>query len=413
MSWRERRMSDPMRVAILLPQDYPGASAMASRISKFARGLHAYGAETHVIAVSPAAEREARVETGKDQYGVPFSRAFLPGTPHGGLALLKRNNELRRFFIEQVTQLIDDWKPDVVIIYGYSWCTYGPVRKLCKKRGVTVVADCTEWFPFRLRRLASPLFMGLVLSRKWFLPHFDGMIAISRLWEEYARYRKLPVIRIPAIGEDGRDSRYENDSDAKDPFTLTYMGPMFARDLPLTMLEGVRMAADAGMDIRFVVVGRADRLASGRTAIDKVNSDPTLRECVEFTGWVSDEEVVSRLAQSDALVLLRQDDWASRACFPTRLPEYLLTGKPMILSEVGDVTLYFKHRNSVWFLPPGDQPKELADALLHLASHPNEAHIIGHAGRDASFEGFSYIEHGHTLYNFLARLTGQDQHGNG
>jgi glycosyltransferase involved in cell wall biosynthesis len=182
------------------------------------------------------------------------------------------------------------------------------------------------------------------------------------------------------------------------------MGPASARDLPGTLLEGIRLAVQGGLDARLVMVGNAAGYAAGRRAMQKVAADRLLRERVNFTGQIPHQQVPQRLLDCDATVLLRPETWETRACFPTRLPEYLLAAHPVILSAAGDIPLYCQHRRNAWLLPPGDQPGELAEALLHLATHREEAIAIGRAGWKTALDEFSYRTHAPRLLGFLERL---------
>jgi glycosyltransferase involved in cell wall biosynthesis len=262
--------------------------------------------------------------------------------------------------------------------------------------------DLNEWY--RLRLAWHPLYWDQqVLFRRLF-PMIGGVVAISRPWEEHCRRRGVPAVRIPAIGEADVPRPQAPARDPRGPFTLVYLGPASIRDLPDTLLEGTRLAVQGGLDARLVMVGDVSGYPAGGKAKSKAQADPLLREHVTFTGWLPRGEVDRRLAESDATVLVRSDTFEERACFPTRLPEYLLTARPAILSGVGDLPLYFQHRRSAWILPPGNRPRELAEALRHLADHPEEAASIGQAGFDTALDQFSYRRHAPRLLAFLEDL---------
>jgi glycosyltransferase involved in cell wall biosynthesis len=191
------------------------------------------------------------------------------------------------------------------------------------------------------------------------------------------------------------------DEKPRGEFRLVYVGKMYRRDLPKTLLAGVREALRRGVSVRLTVVGRMDCFSEAKRAQAEAIACPVLRGRVEFTGWVSDEAMQQQRRLADAFVLLRDDEREARACFPTRLPEYLLTMKPVILSDVGDIPLYLQHRHNAWLLPPGDRPRELADAIAALAGNPEEACRIGRVGRDTALSDFSFRVQGPRLLEFL------------
>ena len=59
---------------------------------------------------------------------------------------------------------------------------------------------------------------------------------------------------------------------------------------------------------------------------------------------------------------------------------------------------------SIWMLPPGHCPEKLADAIIHLKTHPEEARAIGLAGGETSVREFSLLKHGQRLKQFLQEL---------
>jgi glycosyltransferase involved in cell wall biosynthesis len=134
----------------------------------------------------------------------------------------------------------------------------------------------------------------------------------------------------------------------------------------------------------------------------RVESRQELRECVEFTGWVEQDELLRRLDNSDAFVLLRASDWGAVACFPTRLPELLLTSKPVILSASGDFPLYFANGINAVLLGSGDQSDQLASAISSLYRDPIRADRIGQAGAKTALADFSYRENGVKLLAFMS-----------
>ncbi|WP_231598458.1 glycosyltransferase [Crateriforma conspicua] len=185
---------------------------------------------------------------------------------------------------------------------------------------------------------------------------------------------------------------------------MTYLGQMAQRDLPNTMLDGLILARKQGLDAHMNVIGCIDSRASGRLARHRIENDQRLNECVTMTGWVSERELARQLKASDCFVLLRRDEVQTRACLPTRIPDYLQSAKPLILSGVGDLKHFFTHRQTAWILPPGDHPESLAAAMIHLATNPEEASQIGTSGARTCATEFCLRRHGVAVAEFLESL---------
>ena len=134
-------------------------------------------------------------------------------------------------------------------------------------------------------------------------------------------------------------------------------GVLQRRDMPEAMLEAMRRLAR-----RRRVSGwwyQAEMTCTGQAELSPGRSRrmPGLKEFVTFTGYLSDEAFRRQRAAADGYVLLHEDSWESRACFPTRLSEFLCAGRPLIVSGVGDIPLYVRDGKDAVVLPPNNQAK--------------------------------------------------------
>lgn len=393
-----------MRVLIVYSGRYLGGAAAAKRVQKLSRGLRAAGAEAFVVSQIVEQQDRTGAYWDEDDYGVPYTLVFRRPSV-GRIDAMRSFLAFRRALLYGTMMALRKERIDAVIFYGDSWYLFRAIATLCRQRQILCLIDFVEWYPMQVT--LNPFFWDRQLLYRGSFPWLSGAICISRLWTRHTRARGVPAIRIPAIGEASPGPAPSPMKEKGTPFTLTYLGELVARDLPDTLLEGVRLVVSAGANVRLVVVGAVRSNGPGGRAVRNVKGDALLKDRVTFTGWVSDEELRRRLAEADALVLLRSDARETRACFPSRLPEYLLTAHPVILSEVGDMSLYFRHRRNAWLLPPGSRPGELAEALTHLACHVAEAREIGQAGRQTAIEEFSYLKHGRRLLEFMNQVCGK------
>lgn len=64
-------------------------------------------------------------------------------------------------------------------------------------------------------------------------------------------------------------------------------------------------------------------------------------------------------------------------------------GRPVVATEVGDLPAVIEHERTGLLVPPGDVAA-LAAGLVRLLDHPEEAQLMGEAGRSRSAEGASW-----------------------
>ncbi len=399
-----------MRVLVTFWGDWPGNTAMSHRMSLMARGIKAAGADTRMLV-----RRRAGLATpdwDSSDVGIPVMRmGSMPReTVVDRLLYIPRSVA---HMLGCFRQAVETFRPDIVILYPQSWYLFirsfwvvSGVLDLCHRRNIRCVLELNELHPASIKAISNGLYADQWLVLQGLLRRADAVLAISRLWSERARRRGLPTIRVPILCDPSEHGDKPLKTPPKHgPFRLTYLGYLAPRDLPHEMLEGVRSAAQRGLDIQLQIIGNTERLRSGRDLTRAIRSDPVLSERVRPVGWVSDEELFGLLQTSHALVLLRPDSSESSACFPTRLGHYLQSGRPVILSDVADFPVYFKDRRNALLLPSDDVSGSLAVAMEFLREHPDRADEIGSCGRSTASEVFSYLRHGRRLLEFFEGLT--------
>jgi glycosyltransferase involved in cell wall biosynthesis len=288
---------------------------------------------------------------------------------------------------------------DRILLYGQTWQGLGASVRQFAKAGLPMVVDLAEWWRwgqgFRQISVDQGLFRRICMTK------VSGIVGISTFWEEYARWLGKPMLRVPAMADEEFEDLGQRRSDA---FKLVYVGMLFRRDLPQAMIDGVRLALRRGCQFTFVILGRANLFPEALRAVHQIQSDPLLSDNVEIAGWVERKRIEEVYRDAGAFLLLRDNVWESRVCFPTRLPEYLTTARPVITSDVGDASLYLRHKQNAWLLPGGHQPEKLAEAICQLAANREDGERIGQAGLDTARQELSFRHHGQRLRSFLDGL---------
>ena len=342
-----------------LSRDVPQLNHMR----RLSLGLRTNGHE--VLVIAPRLPGEDCALDGEDSIGIPY-RSFpmppksklFPFYPHWVGALRPRLQE-------KIRQVLASGSWDAAIIEGTSWWAFDPVRRICQEHGLRVAPYAIEWFDFTFRRLLGLSWIDQWLQRRFTFRKSDGLIGISRLWCELATRYGLPCTTVPAFSKYRQGELPEVVQQPHGRFRIVFTGTWLRRELPQTLVRAIELASAAGIDVELAVLGLIGHRYEEKSAMRFLAQSPA-KDRIQMMGWVSDDVLQSEMAAADAFVLLRSDDRETRALFPTRLPEYLATGKPVILSDAGDLALYVQHQRSAWVIPPGDRPEALAEAIAHL-----------------------------------------------
>lgn len=283
----------------------------------------------------------------------------------------------------------------VVISFDRTPVTVWPTIIAARMRGAKVVQELTEHpldgapATFRGRLTA------LVLER-FLLHHLDGVIVISEALRTYMAQLspRAKVFRMPAIAVSSQ--RWAPRAGAvvtaaarmqSPPFTFLYAGSLVERkDGVVSLVRAFATAFGSEGTARLVILGygseaqkaavRAEIGAAGLTA------HVTLREPVPQT------DLPAWLQAADALVLCRPLSRQASYGFPTKLVEYLSTGRPVVVTSTSDIGHYLRDGESAFLVPP-DDVSAFAAALRRAAANPETAAAIGARGKavfEAEFE---------------------------
>lgn len=111
-------------------------------------------------------------------------------------------------------------------------------------------------------------------------------------------------------------------------------------------------------------------------------------EKVKLLGEVNRGKIPGYLANAKILVLPRPDSIQARGGFPTKLGEYLASGKPVIATCVGEIPKYLSD-NDVFLISPQHIEKELAEKIRYIINNYDDALVIASNGKRKAYENFS------------------------
>lgn len=399
-----------MRILIIGDFRFPFGTAAASRIRLLSKGLRENGAEVRVITAASIIDRpeDCTPRHWKEYYGIRYE------TTAG--YILERKQRIRRVknallgalrSWQHVRTLTKARELDAVILYSWSFFHMQPIISMCKRVRVPVITSSTErieTFFFRWGRV-DPLYFNARLGESISQLCSNGIIVISSHLACYFRNKGARVLLVPTLIEDNPEWReiFKAKRERHLPFNITYLGNLHPRNGPYEMVEAIRQAAMRGYSVKLTIVGADDKKGIGLRIRNMCDEDARFRGCVEFVGRVPDNEVPIRLWQSDCLILARPYDRSADAAFPTRLAEYLVSGRPVIVTAVGDIPRYFRDGTDAMIVEPGN-PRAIADRIEVLMKMPDWGDTIGKSGRRRALEFFDYRVHAARILDFILKI---------
>lgn len=113
-----------------------------------------------------------------------------------------------------------------------------------------------------------------------------------------------------------------------------------------------------------------------------------IANAVVFTGMVLASEMPQRLKDAEIVALARPDSLQAQCGFPTKLGEYLLSANPVVVTKVGDIPRFLKHKETALLSEQRDI-EAFAENLLWAINHKEEARVVGKAGRNVALVEFN------------------------
>lgn len=127
-----------------------------------------------------------------------------------------------------------------------------------------------------------------------------------------------------------------------------------------------------------------------------------LKDRITYLGVLNKDQIPEFVCNSSILVLSRPDSHQAQGGFPTKLGEYLATGKPVCVTKVGEIPNYLEDNKSAFMADPGDV-NSFIDAMDRALSKPEESKAVGQSGKKVAETQFNLEIQSLSLYEFLSR----------
>jgi glycosyltransferase involved in cell wall biosynthesis len=391
-------------VVILTESGMPYGYASSNYVRLLAKGLTEAGAQVKVF-IPWHTERQDRPlnnnPIGWVSDGFSFEYSTRKATPPQNVFL--RFSEVlgaHRLTCSRLYDLRKNGKLDAVLYYGNHTENHILYNAFCRYLKVPFITFLVEWFPAipkqnSLRKLYDRLFTYLSMKTP------DGLVVISRFLEQKVNAGSLPpaCMRMPILIDDEpwRDIRQK-------PSNKPYV--LFCADLNAYLPDVyfiINSVKRLGRnDIDLVLIG--DASGHARSLIERYARTSGLWEdLIIHTGYLSDDELRTSYKGAQLLLAPLHDDVRSMARFPSKIGDYLMSGRPVVSNTVGEVSYYLKDKYTAYLCKP-DNESIFAETLQYALNDP-ERDNIGENGRKLAMENFHFKKQGSRLLEFIQSLT--------
>ena len=231
------------------------------------------------------------------------------------------------------------------------------------------------------------------------------MVCISKNIEQYYSKYNLNTLLIPILSD--TSITYKNYCNYKlknkKPFNIGFTGTIDIKKENLDIFfSALQKISNKGYDIVFNLYGDISKLNDLHSLVELYNLD----NVVKYHGRIEHSLISSVLARQDLLVLPRANTPQNKYGFSTKLSEYLVSGVPVLVTDVSDNLVYLKP-NRDCLLAIFDSPDSFSEKIQALIiNYEDAAKNLANNAFIAANNNFNYLAHSKRFKSFL----GLDQH---
>ena len=324
-----------------------GEQAMKVMIVTISRFPEQNALTTHITLVS-----KLFLEAGNDVY--VCSRSISKFGEHEGIPFksVKSKSRAKLFdfldhcyrFSKRIIKEINECKPDIVLAYGIPEGLLKKMIKKSKKGDFMLFYDCVEWYSkdqFKAYKPEIIFYYKCDYIMRKLLPGNSFIIAISQYLKKYFEAKGNSCLYLPALCDVQAVHCEKHVNNEK--VIITYAGSPGKKELFEPVVKAVsELLPEERNHLSIKIIGsNAQAIAvNANVSVDFIDS---ISDVIEFLPRMPHEEVLKQLENSDFTILIRPSEKRyAKAGFPTKVPESLSTGTPIICNFSSDLDMYLE-----------------------------------------------------------------------
>lgn len=370
------------RELFIVYPSYKPNTAPTNRLISFLRGLDELGVETRVTFIYPNENRDKMDVTGFSHINADY--LWKDGDRSNKITKYLRSFIAARWYARHLKT-----GANVLLLGGSEYAAFFTQRK-----DLNVYQERTEHY--NVVQLRPGFLQNRYIKA---IPQFKGMFVISTaLREAYVRAGAKNVVIVNMTVDANRFKGFKKTAGVE-PY-IAYCGTASNnKDGVDDLIKAFAIVHQEFPDIKLCIIGRAPTKqdASGNR---ELVSSLKLDDSVIFQGVVPASEMPQWLKDASIVALARPDSLQAQCGFPTKLGEYLLSENPVVVTKVGDIPLFLEDGKSA-LLAEQKNPEDFASRIIWTLRNPEEAAIIGQAGREVALREFNYLTEAKKIVNTI------------
>lgn len=376
---------------------YPSGTAPSNRVHLYCKALKEANGFPFVINLHSTFNTQQNFNYLGRYEGVPFY--YSQKTPLRETRFIQRNINKIKGLINAIviTKRLQIKYNIKVLFYATTFFDELIFFIFLKLMKISMIRDCSEAPLFIIHEKKAIKLNNFFLQLKFKM--YDEIIVISDHLNNY--YSSIfpinKIFQIPILVDMER-FRYCIKSGTKAKKTITYTGYMGGnKDGLENLIEAMAMVRKKISNAQLKLVGSASK--EDMIRLKNIVENLGLADFVFFSGPKRTDEIPAILGNSDVLVLARPNNNQARAGFPTKLGEYLASGKPVVITKTGEIPKYLIDCESAYLSEP-DDINNFAEKVIFALNDENSKKI-GAKGMEIANKNFNYKLYGKKILEII------------
>jgi glycosyltransferase involved in cell wall biosynthesis len=378
---------------------FPDGQAATNRVYTYAKGFQENGVSVHVIVFSST---YSDIHNGTAD-GIFYYHPFAQKKRSNSVFIRSSQKILKHLRTYKLLKKIN--KEDKIIAIN-SWTnllsTHLFVWLLSKLLRTKLITECSE-HPFK--DYQGGFGIRMKGRAKFYIESrlCDGILCISRFLVNFYKARGVNSKKLFYIPSTVDQSRFVQKSEK--PIAKKYIGYFgsltFKRDNIDLLINAFARFSQSHPDIYLVLGGFCT--TDVKEQMTELITNLHIEKKVVLMDYLTREEILRYIVHADTLVMTRSNDLEASASYPSKLSEFLATGKPVVTVNVGEITDFITDKVNGFLIEPGDVDA-LTERLNFIFNNYQLAEGVGLRGKELTLGVFHYSFRAKGMLDYIHSL---------